>query len=198
MGSDKGLVSLAGSAMIERVIARVAGLGDELIITTNRPQAYAYLGVRMAADEEPGAGALPGLKSALQAARGDSVLLVACDMPFLNHELLAHLLTLVPASADGVDVADVVDVVVPYWKERYQTMHAVYRRRSCLQAVSRALADGERRMIAFYPAVTVLPVEEEVVRRFDAAGDSFFNVNTPEELATAAAMIENRRNDNAR
>ena len=43
--------------------------GDETIITTNAPADYAYLGLRMATDAEPGAGALPGLLTALQAAR---------------------------------------------------------------------------------------------------------------------------------
>ena len=35
MGQDKGLVLLAGRALVEHVLARVDGLGDEVLITTN-------------------------------------------------------------------------------------------------------------------------------------------------------------------
>ena len=93
MGRDKGLVQLAGRPLVQHVLDRVAQLGDEVCITTNRPQAYAFLGVPTASDPQPGLGALAGLRTALQAARSDTVLVVACDMPFLEPALLRHLLS---------------------------------------------------------------------------------------------------------
>lgn len=178
MGQDKGLALLAGRPLIDHVLAAVSGLGDDLLITTNNPAGYGYLGVRLAADDQPGAGALPGLLTALRAARGDHVLLVACDMPFLNRSLLEHLLSL----ATGADV------IAPLWEARYQTMHTVYARRPCLEAAERALAAGERRMISFYPLVRVHELPEAEVARFDPDGRSFLNVNTPEELAAAEML----------
>ncbi len=179
MGRDKGLIPLAGRPLIAHVLANVTGLGDEIIITTNNPAGYAHFGYRTATDEVPGAGALPGLKTALTAAQGDTVLLVACDMPFLNRSLLVYLLDLAPEG----------DVVVPLWDERHQTMHAVYRRDRCLAAVEDALARGDRRMISFYPALTVRTVTPAEISRYDPAGRSFMNINTPQELAAAEALI---------
>lgn len=181
MGRDKGLVMLHGQTMVEHVLQRISGLGDEILLTTNAPDDYAFLGLRMASDERPGAGALPGLKTALQAAQGELVLLVACDMPFLNRPLLAHMLDSAANAA--------VEVVVPYWNEQYQTMHAVYRRDACLAAVNEALAQGQKRMISFYPAVRVHTIGPDVISRFDPAGRTFFNVNTPEELEQAEMII---------
>lgn len=179
MGRDKGLVLLNGQTMVEHALQRVRGLGEEILLTTNAPDDYAHLGLRMAGDERPGAGALPGLQTALQAAQGELVLLVACDMPFLNRPLLAHMLKCAAAA----------DVVVPYWNEQYQTMHAVYRRQVCLDAVTEALAQGQKRMISFYPAVRVQTIGPDVISRFDPAGYTFFNVNTPEELEQAEKII---------
>lgn len=178
MGQDKGLVLLAGRPMIEHVLARVDGLGSGALITTNRPAEYAYLNLPMAADSQPGAGALPGLETALAAAPGDLVLLVACDMPFLNRALLEHL----------VDLAPTADVVVPRWGDRHQPMHAVYRRRTCLAAVRAALARNERRMISFYTDLRVVTIPETIVATFAPVGRSFFNVNTPAELAEAEQL----------
>lgn len=181
MGRDKGLVELAGRPLVTHVFGAIGGLADEVLLTTNAPGAYAFLGLRMASDEVPGAGALPGLRTALSAARGQHVLVVACDMPFLNRPLLAYLLDL---ACDGSDV----DVVVPRWDGRYQTMHAVYRRDTCLRAVDAALARGDKRMVSFYSDVAVCVVSESEVARFDRFGRTFFNVNTPTQLAEAQQM----------
>lgn len=179
MGRDKGLVQLAGRPMIEHLVERVDQLGDELLITTNQPEEYAYLGLRLASDASPGAGALPGLRTALEAAHGETVLILACDMPFVSRPLLAHLLDLAPRA----------DVVVPYWQGRYQTLHAVYARTPCLAAVTDALERDEKRMISFYPQLNVLRVEAGIISHFDPTGHSFFNANTPEELAAAEQML---------
>lgn len=184
MGEDKGLVPLAGRPMIEHVLTRVAGLGEETLITTNQPDDYAYLGLRMVSDPQPGAGALPGLRTALQAAHGDTVLVLACDLPFVNRLLLEHML----------EQCDEADVVVPRWEGTYQTLHAVYNRKRTLRAVEQALADGERRMISFYPQLRVHTVTPEVVRQYDPHGHSFFNVNTPDELAEAERLLAELRN----
>lgn len=183
MGRDKALVPLAGRPMIEHVLTRVARLGDETLITTNNPDALEYLDLPLVSDEEPGAGALPGLRTALRAAQGDHVLVLACDMPFVNRLLLEYQLTLTPKA----------DVVVPRWQETFQTMHAVYARKKTLHAVEQALAEGERRMISFYPQLKVYSVSPEEIARHDPKGRSFFNVNTPEDLAEAERFLAQAR-----
>jgi len=52
MGADKGLVELRGRPLAGHVLARLAGLADDHLITTNAPQAYAFLGVRTVADHQ--------------------------------------------------------------------------------------------------------------------------------------------------
>jgi molybdopterin-guanine dinucleotide biosynthesis protein A len=183
MGQDKALLPLAGRPMIEHILTRIAGLGDETLITTNEPENFEYLGLPLASDEEPGAGALPGLRTALQAAQGDQVLVLACDLPFVNRLLLEHQLSLVSKA----------DVIVPRWGGNYQTLHAVYARKKVLEAVDEALAQGERRMISFYPQVDVYSLSPEEIAEFDPKGRSFFNVNTPEDLAEAERLLAEAR-----
>lgn len=183
MGRDKALVPLAGRPMIEHVLTRVTGLGDETLITTNDPDDYEFLGLRMASDKEPGSGALPGLRTALEASQGDHVLILACDMPFVNRLLLEYQLSLTPKA----------DVIVPRWQGIYQTMHAVYARKKVLRAVEQALDQGEHRMISFYPDVKVYSVSEEEIAEYDPKGRSFFNVNTPEDLAEAERFLAQQR-----
>src|SRR3972149_9665322 len=131
MGRDKGLVLLRGQPMIRHLLDRVADLGDEVLVTTNSPEDYAFLGVRLAPDEQPGAGALNGLRTALLAARGDKVLVLGCDMPFVSRPLLSHL----------IELSSQADLVVPKAGGYYEPMHAVYDRR-CLAELEASLEAG--------------------------------------------------------
>ena len=61
MGTDKSFVLFQGRPLIEVVRAAVEGLGDELILITNKPDAYAHLGLPMHGDLYPDTGPLGGI-----------------------------------------------------------------------------------------------------------------------------------------
>lgn len=174
MGRDKGLVPLDGKPLARHVIDRLGDLADEILVTTNRPEAYAPLGIRTAPDREPGAGALAGLRTALAAAQRDRVLVVACDLPFASRRLAAHLLAVSPPA----------DAVVPRRGGEFEPMFAVYRR-TCLPAIERALTQGERRVISFFPEVDLRILEEHEILAVEPDPWCFFNVNTETDLAHA-------------
>ena len=175
MGSDKALLPLAGRPLIEHLLMRIDDLGDEILVTTNRPQDYEFLGVRLVSDPVPGLGVLNGLHTALDAAREKYVLVLACDLPFVSRPLLEHL----------VSLACQADVIVPHHEGNFEPLHAIYKKQACLPAIEAALAAGENRLISFYPMVHVLPVEGTDLSRLDPRGLSFFNVNTLGDLTQA-------------
>lgn len=178
MGRDKALLPLGGKPLIEHVLQRVEGLGDEVLVTTNRPEDYAFLGKRMVGDQRPGAGALDGLLTALEAAGGERVLLLACDMPFVSRSLLEHMLAI---ETDA-------EVVIPRRGGKLQPLHAIYAK-SCAGPVREALGAGEKRMISFFPRIQTWIVEQEILDQYDPDGLSTFNVNTPDELTQAEQLL---------
>src|SRR5262249_11916746 len=107
-------------------------------------------------------------------------IVVACDMPFLNAALLAEQLRR----------AAEFDVVIPVLDGRPEPMHAVYRCAPTILAVRAALAAGQRRMISFLDRLRVDRLEETTVRAFDPELYSFFNTNTPDDLARARAIAQ--------
>jgi hypothetical protein len=76
------------------------------------------------------------------------------------------------------------DVVVPYWEERYQPLHAVYRR-SVLPLLEEQLSRGELRPVFLYEKVRTHKVGEAEIRRFDPEGLTFLNINTPQDYQSA-------------
>jgi molybdopterin-guanine dinucleotide biosynthesis protein A len=174
MGVDKALVPLLGKPMIEHVLDRVGDMGTEQIIVTNDPQKYSYLGLPLFSDIYVNHGPLGGLHAALAHAAGDHVLVVACDMPWLNRSLLEYMVS-IRASAD---------VIVPRWTRFPEPLHAVYSR-SCLEPVVASLEAQNLKLISFYSRVRVRYLERDELARIDATGRSFANINTPEDLSAA-------------
>jgi molybdopterin-guanine dinucleotide biosynthesis protein A len=175
------MVKLGNLALIEHVLKRLSGLADEVIITTNHPENYEFLGVPLYSDPKPGAGAAYGLQTALEAAKGEKVFVVACDMPFVQPQLARYMLE---------QLSSGIDVVVPLQQGFYEPLLAVYRRNTCLPALSLALEKGQMRLIAFYPQVQVHTVLDTELNQLDPEGTSFFNVNTPADLADAEKMLD--------
>jgi molybdopterin-guanine dinucleotide biosynthesis protein A len=172
LGQDKAFMILDGQPLLVRVLDRLAAISDDPIVVANDPGRYAHLqkGVRLVCDERPGVGSLMGIFSGLRVARHRYALVVACDMPFLNVPLLRHLLSLAPG----------YDVVVPRLGDEVEPLHAVYGQ-SCLPAIEQVLAQGRRRIIAFFDQVRVRHVPQGEIDSFDPEHLSFVNVNTPED-----------------
>lgn len=177
MGQDKGLVPFQGQPLIMRVLNRVAGIADELLVTANQPEGYRFLGLTPVPDRQPGGGALGGLYTALDAAHHLAVAVVACDMPFVNPLLLAFQLQMLIETG--------ADLVIPRTPDGLEPFHAVYRRETCLPHVRAALQFDQRRVDAWFPLVKVHELTPEAVQPYDPLGLAFLNVNTPEELKRA-------------
>jgi molybdopterin-guanine dinucleotide biosynthesis protein A len=172
MGQDKAFLPVGGRPVIDRVLEQVALLTDDLTLIANAPLRYLHLGLPMVGDVYPGKGALGGIYTAIHTARYAHCLVVACDMPFLNVDLLRYLVGLAPG----------FDVVIPRIQESAQespeTMHAVYGK-GCLEPIQRCLEVDRLKIIGFFDQVRVRTVEREDVARFDPEFRSFLNMNTP-------------------
>jgi molybdopterin-guanine dinucleotide biosynthesis protein A len=180
MGQDKGLVPFLGRPLIYRAVDRLSPIAAELLVTTNRPEAYAFLGLPLFSDPIPGRGALGGLYTALQAASHPLAAVVACDMPFINPRLLA-------AQRDAL-LASGSDIAIPHINGGLEPFHAVYRREACLPHVLAALGADKWRVDAWFSQVKVHLLREADLRKWDPELLSFRNVNTPEELKEAEAL----------
>jgi molybdopterin-guanine dinucleotide biosynthesis protein A len=177
MGQDKGLVAFQGQPLILRVLNRVAGIADELLVTSNQPEQYRFLGLTPIPDRQPGRGALGGLYTALDAAHHLAVAVVACDMPFVNPLLLVIQLQLLNDTG--------ADLIIPRTPDGLEPFHAVYRRETCLPHVQAALQTGQRRVDAWFEQVRVHELTPEFIQPYDPLGLAFLNINTPEELKRA-------------
>ena len=177
-GMAKGLEQVRGRRIIDRVRAALEPVVDELLLIANDDAAAGWLpGVRTERDVLADVGSVGGIHAALAHA-ASPVLVVAWDMPFVPTALL-RALVLSGASADAaVPESDSRRGVEPL---------CAYYSPTCLPAIERHIAAGDRRVIGFYDDVRVARVPAEEVARFGDPAVLFMNVNTPEERVLAEA-----------
>ena len=181
LGQNKALVRVAGRSLIERVLDVLSPLiSDVWLVTQNGYDAelFAGLGLPIVIDIYSGAGTLGGLHAGLSAMRTEYGLVVGCDMPFLNADLLGFMIS----QTRGYDV------VMPRIGKYHEPLHALYARR-CVPAMERSIQAGRRRILHALSDARIRYIEEAEVDHFDPSRLSFFNVNTPEELERARALL---------
>lgn len=183
MGEDKALKPFLGRPLIQRVVERLQPIADEIIVTTNHPDDFSFLGLRLFPDVKPGRGALGGLYTAIASAAHPMVAVIACDMPFASS-------TLIQASIRIMD-DESADVVIAKGEEGYEPLHALYRRETCLLAIESAINADQWKVIAWFPHVKVRVLTSDEIKSADPAGLAFWNVNTPEEFAKAENLASN-------
>lgn len=171
MGSDKALLLVDGIPIIKAIHRKLAALFQDVIIVTNTPDAYDFIPCRKAPDILPGAGPIAGLHSALLHSANRKVFVVACDMPLLNVVLIRHL----------CNVEGDWDAVVPVNAAGYlEPLHALYSR-TAINEVQRAMNHGDNGIMPLFDRLGTRKVTWEEIKEIKGAGDSFRNINTPQE-----------------
>lgn len=173
MGVDKSLLPVAGRPLIAGIAAQLAAVTEATLISANDPSKYAFLGLPVIADDEPGSGPLGGIASALARSAHDWNLVVSCDIPQIDGRYVDQLFR----QSEGADV------VIPRWPDgRWEPLLALYRRDTVLPAARRALAAGRRRIVAMFDQLRVRCVAPP-------SSSWYRNCNTPEEFAAACEVM---------
>jgi molybdopterin-guanine dinucleotide biosynthesis protein A len=128
-----------------------------------------------------GQGPLAALAGAFLDSNAPGLVLMAVDMPLVRPGLLKAL-----AQAHGRHRA--CAALGPNWPEPL----LAYYSRDCLPAILRLLKVGEHRPRVLLRAVAAVIMTREEVDGLDPEGDSFLNVNYPEDLQRAAALLARR------
>lgn len=179
MGANKAFLEINGQRIIDRTRRLFQELFAEVILVTNSPFAYLDLNLRMVADLLPERGALGGIFTGLFYSSFSHAFVAACDMPFLNKELISYLISL----------AGKYDIVIPKTEDGLQPLHAIYSQK-CLPHMENLLRQGNLKIIDFFHLVKMREVLTNELITFDQLQKSFFNVNTPEDLARAKELAQ--------
>ncbi|MBC9783202.1 molybdenum cofactor guanylyltransferase [Heliobacterium chlorum] len=181
MGKNKAFMPVGGKAIIEQTIAELEPLMNDILVVTNEPEKYRYLGVPLIVDIFPGQGPLSGIHAGLTASRHHHNFIVACDMPFVDRHLVQAMLKMAPG----------YDVVVPQVGDYLQPLYAIYSK-NCLLPIEQCLREDIRKVIAFYHKVRLRYASEKILGQWGDLEKIFYNINTPDDLSKAMKFCQER------
>ncbi|HLV99533.1 MAG TPA: molybdenum cofactor guanylyltransferase [Ktedonobacterales bacterium] len=178
MGSDKAALLIEGEPLLRRTVRVLSSITEDVSVIGPPDRATLVSDVPILPDRWPQQGPLGGIATALWGLAGEVVLVVGCDMPFLNLALLRYLIALAPG----------YDAVVVGADGEMHPLHAVYQHR-CLPALEAQLRAGDLRVQRFLSRLVVHVVEGAELDRLDPGHLSTFNANTPDEWKKALRLL---------
>ncbi|QBI21368.1 molybdenum cofactor guanylyltransferase [Egibacter rhizosphaerae] len=173
MGGDKAVQRIGGQRLVDRALAVLGELTDDLLIARGDRDALRIADTREVPDAAPGVGPVGGLVAGLAAAHHDLVAVLAVDLPRASAPVLARLAS--AAHRHGADAA--VPVV-----ERRQPLHAVWHR-TALPVLRERVASGRHCLMGALDELHVVECGPDHWSDLDPAGAFARNVNRPADLA---------------
>lgn len=162
MKTDKALLKIGDTTIIERLIESLQPCFDSILISTQDKHQYGFLGLPVIRDEQPENGPLMGIYSSLKSSQHDVNFIIACDIPELDTAFIRTLLCHIHG----------YDAVIPLKNNRYEPLLGVYRK-SIIPVIKQMLENGERKVSLLLDRIRVktVPMDSETW---------YININTPE------------------
>jgi molybdopterin-guanine dinucleotide biosynthesis protein A len=179
--ANKALAMIESQRLIDRIVAVLASVFPKIILVTNTPEQYKMLGVQMVMDIIPKKGPLSGIHAGLISSPFDLNFVMACDMPFINNDIVRYLVEQIAACDDAV---------VPVINGYPEPLAAVYRK-TCIKPIEDSLMEDKYQVKSFYPLISIKYILEEELLEF-GGGMNFFNINTRDDLHTARNMEQQK------
>jgi len=178
MGGNKAAKKLGPWRLVDLALKILAQVCPRHVVVTSKVDELADLGCRILADRWPGQGPLAALATAFLDTKAEGILLMGVDMPLVRPALLR----LLAQAGEGQRA------VTPMSPKGVEPLVSYYHR-LCLPAALRLLESGERRPRFLLKAVRARVLSAQEVAAADPEGQSFFNVNSPEDLKRAKELV---------
>lgn len=184
LGSPKALLMFQNCSLIELIIRRLEGYFDQLTLVTDRADLYNHLPVQITGDiiKTDEKSPLRGIHAGLSSSPLPHQFVAACDMPFLNLDLISYM----------EKHAKDYDAVVPRIGEYFQPLHAYYSR-TCIEVIERQVEKGQYKVTDFYSQLNIKYIGEDEIERFDPQQLSFININRWSDYENALKIFSDRR-----
>jgi molybdopterin-guanine dinucleotide biosynthesis protein A len=178
-GADKALAEIRGLTLVERIVRVMTAIFRRVILITNTPNRYRFLNLPMYEDLVKGIGPLGGIYTGLKRMEGRLGFVAACDMPFLNPDLVRHM----------VAIQGDFDAVVPKMDWKIEALHALYSK-SCLPAIEKLIGSRQYQVFKFFSQIDVCYINEAEIRLHDPDLRSFYNINDPQQWQDAVRLAD--------
>jgi len=211
IGEEKAFIKIGGKTILEIMLEKLNQIrkkGDRIILATKshnrissimeeKKLSFQHGPVDVVGDLISGTGPLGGIHSGLAASSTRYNFVFACDMPFLNVNLIQYMLR---KKTD-------YDVLIPKYGDCLEPLHGVYSK-SIIPVIKEKIEQGSYRIQSIFPLTSILSpkgrgnkngisnrvkveyITEKEMEQFGNWRDFFFNINTLSELKKARKIFK--------
>jgi molybdopterin-guanine dinucleotide biosynthesis protein A len=187
-GQNKAFIKVGGQRILDRLYAIFSELFDEIILVTNDPLQFVEWDLTIVTDVFPVRSSLTGIHSGLFYMKNQFAFFSACDTPFLKKDLVEVLL-------ENIDRSQ--DIVMPETSAGMEPLCAVYSKR-CLNTAEHHIKQNKFKIQRALGRHRLKKIPETLLRAKDPELRSFFNINTPRDLARAQEMADGEQGSRGR
>jgi len=178
-GEKKTFRRVGDDMMLTRIHSLFLKLFSEVIIVVNDPKDFIGWDMTVVTDIHPSRCALAGLHAGLFYASNPWAYVTACDVPFLNEQVIRHLIDQREAGAE---------VIVPRTDDGLEPLAAVYSR-DCIPLIENNLEKKIFMIKKFFRKKKIKEIPVSDLKKLDPSMQFMFNVNTLEDLKRARLLI---------
>lgn len=91
MGKEKALLPIGNKSIIQVLVEKLKGLFPRIILSTNSPENFVFLNIRMVEDFYKNMGPLSGIHAGLIETETEKNFVISCDLPLMNTEMIEYI-----------------------------------------------------------------------------------------------------------
>jgi len=186
MRTNKSFLVIDGKPLIQRLTELLDSIFPVVMISSNEPKLYEFLGKKIIKDIFPNRGPLSGIHSALNFTTSNRNFIISCDMPFISSELIKYI----------IDFKSDSEVMLPGYEARIQQLCGIYLK-SVLPIVENLLVESgeqnsrlEGSIFELLDRVTAEFISVDKLNFYHQ--NLFLNINTLEDYHLAKSILERK------
>ena len=185
LNKNKAHIKFLNKSLIEWIISKLLSmdnLSEKDIIIVGPKEKYPQY-EQVVEDIFPEKGPLGGIFSGLTVSNSQYNLVVGCDMPLLNVELLQYMREKIDSN----------DIIIPRYNGSYiEPLCAIYSKK-CLKVMEKNIQSNVLSVRKIFSHLKIKFINDSEIKRFDPEFCSFFNVNFESDFKKAEEIIKKKR-----
>lgn len=173
MGFDKAFMKIGKTSCVELIVRRLKKHFNEIIVVTNEQNKFELADVKTTHDKIKNAGPLGGLHAGLKISSSLYNYLIACDMPVISDELIAHMKNMLFLEPDIIACKN-NDFIEPF--------HGVYGKHLTLK-IEQEIKTGQCSLFNLMLKSKTEVISKDTIKKMCKNLNLFTNLNTRQELA---------------
>ena len=177
----KSLIQINNKPLILQTVIDLMANFSNVILVSDSSELYSFLDIPVYEDIIKDIGPLGGIYTGLNISETDWNFFIACDMPFINSDIIEILIE---------NISDKYDCIIPFVKGYYEPLFAFYNK-SVTKFVLNSIKQKQFKIQSFFKNINIKEIYETEFEGINNVEKTFVNINTKNDVKNLRKLIKN-------